>query len=853
MKHLCLIDGSGYIYRAFYGLPPMTRSDGTPVNAVYGFSKMVMKLINDMQADYVAVVFDVDRKTFRSDIYPEYKAHRPPAPDDLVPQFGLIREAVKAFNIPSVEMAGFEADDLIATYAKQAVEKGIKVTIVSCDKDLMQLTDNENLTLFDPMKNIEIGLEQVLKKFGVSPDKVIDVQSLAGDSSDNIPGIPGIGVKTAAQLINEYGDLETLLSHAHEIKQPKRRERLIEHADKARISKELVTLKTDVPTTKEFESFVLTKPDRDTALAFVDEQNFNSLRPVVEKWISENGNTAVFEPQPEKHYELVQTADALKKWVQTARKNGFVAVDTETTSTDSFNAKLVGISLATEVGKACYIPLRHVSSSNAQGSLLFGDETAEDSSLKQIPVAEALKILKPMLEDSGVLKIGHNIKYDMQILALESTLSINMTPIDDTMMLSYVLDGRLHGHGMDELAELHFGYETIKFKDVCGSGSSAITFDKVLLEEALNYAAEDADITLRLHKLLKSRLIAEHLVTVYEKLDRPLIPILEKMECEGVSVDTIQLKKLSEEFSKYINETAVEIYELAGDEFNIGSPKQLGEILFGKLGLEGGKKSKKTGAYSTSVDVLEELSKQGEKLPELVLKWRHFSKLKSTYTDALARQIHHKTKRVHTSYGQTMTSTGRLSSTNPNLQNIPIRTENGRKIRQAFVAKKGYKLLAADYSQIELRLLAHAADITALKQAFENGIDIHAATASQVFGVPVEGMPPEIRRNAKAINFGIIYGMSAFGLAQQLDISNSEAKEYIDTYFKQYPGIRKYMEHTKEEARKNGFVKTPLGRKCYVPEINSKNPKYRNASERAAINAPLQGGAADIIKLAMIQ
>jgi DNA polymerase-1 len=863
VKHLCLVDGSGFIFRAFHGLPPMTNPAGVPVNAVYGFVTMLMKLLTDSDADHLAVIFDAGRVTFRNGIYPEYKAHRPDPPEELVPQFALIRDAVRAFNLPCIEMAGYEADDLIATYARQAVERGARVTIVSSDKDLMQLV-GDGIGMYDPMKNRSIGVAEVLEKFAVRPEKVVDVQALAGDPTDNVPGVPGIGIKTAAQLIDEFGDLDTLLARAGEIKQPKRRESLQSHAEAARISRQLVRLKNDVPVVESLDDFGLRQADRETLLAFIDAHGFRSLRArVVASAAPSAGPRAATpasagsgrEPAPvlarpepvAQDYELVVDLAALDRWIAEARKVGIVAVDTETNSLDPLRCDLVGVSLATAPGRACYIPVLH-NPGGPQGLLDLGGPAA-DSGPKPLPKAEIVARLKVLLEDPAVLKVGHNIKFDLQVFA---GCGLSADPIDDTMLLSYVLESGAHGHGMDELALLFLDHKTIAYSDVCGSGKTRITFDRVPLDKALAYAAEDADITLRLHRLLKPRLMADHLVTVYETLERPLIPILAAMERAGILVDKAELQSMSIEFGRRMTDLEREICTLAGVEFNVGSPKQLGEILFEKLGLPGGKKSAKTGAWGTGADVLEELA-AAHPLPGRVLDWRQLAKLKSTYADALVDQINPATGRVHTSYAMAITSTGRLSSSDPNLQNIPIRTEEGRRIRRAFVAAPGFVLLSADYSQIELRLVAHVADIAGLKQAFRDGADIHAITASQVFGVPVEGMDPAIRRQAKAINFGIIYGISAFGLAQQLGISNGEAKQYIDAYFARYPEIRRYMDRTKELAKKQGWVQTLFGRKCYVQGIGDRNPAMRAFAERAAINAPIQGGAADIIKRAMIR
>jgi len=850
-----LIDGSGYIFRAFFALPPMTRPDGTPVNAVYGFTNMLSKLVEDSEASHLAVIFDTARKTFRNDIYPEYKAHRPPPPDELIPQFDLIRQATRAFNIACFELAGFEADDLIATFARRFAADGRDVVIVSSDKDLMQVV-GDRIRMMDPVKNLMIGRDEVFARFGVGPEKVVDVQALAGDSTDNVPGVPGIGVKTAAQLINEYGDLDTLLERAGEIKQPKRRENLIDHADLARVSRELVRLRDDVPTDETVADFVVKKPEPEVLLGFLAEQGFKSLvaRERARFGLADVGGAGGVvdpaAPPDEVEYSAVQSQDELMAWIAEATGAGVVAVDTETTSLDSMRAELVGVSMSVIGGRACYVPLGHVAP-RAQGTLgLDGDgDAAPGDAPRQIPMAAAIAALKPLLEDPGVLKIGHNIKYDMQVLA---RYGIDVAPVDDTMVLSYVLEGGAHGHGLDELATLHFGHANIKFSEVAGSGKNQVTFDEVSLEAAVPYAAEDADIAGRLHRLLKPRLVHDRMVALYETIERPLIPVLAEMERAGVKVDEMVLRELSGDFDRRGADLAEVIHALAGHDFNIGSPKQLGEILFDEMSLPGGKKGK-TGAYATGADVLEGLAAQGHDLPARVLHWRQLAKLKSTYTDALIGQINPDTGRVHTSYGQAIASTGRLSSTDPNLQNIPIRTEDGRKIRRAFVASDGCVLLSADYSQIELRLLAHVAKIDILTEAFRGGADIHAMTASEVFGIPVDGMDPAVRNRAKAINFGIIYGISAFGLARQLRIPQGEAKTYIESYFEHYPGIRDYMEATKEFARANGFVTTIFGRKCHVPGIQDKNPARRNFSERAAINAPLQGAAADIIKRAMIQ
>lgn len=859
---LILVDGSGYIFRAYHALPPMTRSDGVPVNAVYGFSNMLMKLMDDLldknETELIAVIFDAGRITFRNEIYPDYKANRDETPEDLLPQFDLIRDATRAFNVACIDMKGFEADDLIATYARMGKEAGLKVTVVSADKDLMQLV-GDGVDMLDPMKQRMIGPDQVMEKFGVAPDKVIDVQALAGDSADNVPGVPGIGVKTAALLLNEYGDLESILERASEIKQNKRRENLIEFADLARISKKLVTLKDDVPVTAALEDFGWQAPEPSIILDWLKDQGFRTLAAKVatELGAELSGEDAVASPaeqaatmKPDADYELVQDLASLEQWVARAYKAGVIAVDTETDALDAFRANLVGVSLSVEPGSGCYIPLGHTGSGD-QGTFDLGEpgEATKDAP-KQIPMDKAVAALKPLLESQGVLKVGQNIKYDMHVLR---RYGIGITPVDDTMVLSYVLDGSSHGHGMDELAQLHLGHKTIKFSDVCGKGKSQITFNQVPLETATDYAAEDADITLRLQRMLKPRLVEDRLTTVYERLDRALIPILVDMEAAGVKADAGVLKAMSKDFASRAANLEIEIHKLAGREFNVGSPKQLGEILFDEMALEGGKKTGKSGAWATGADILEDLAAQGHDLPAKVVDWRQVTKLKSTYTDALQNQINPDTGRVHTSYSQTVASTGRLSSNDPNLQNIPIRTEEGRKIRTAFIAENGMSLVSADYSQIELRLVAHVANIKALKDAFKNGEDIHAATASKMFGVPIEGMDPMVRRQAKAINFGIIYGISAFGLARQLSIPRGEAKDFIDAYFDQFPEIKTYMDETKAIAKKQGYVTTMFGRRCQTPGIGDRNPNVRGFSERAAINAPIQGGAADIIKRAMIR
>lgn len=865
-KTLYLIDGSGFIFRAYHALPPLTNPQGVPVGAVYGFVNMITKLMEGNNCDYVAVIFDAARKTFRNRIYSEYKAHRPPAPEDLVPQFPLVRDATHALNLPAIELEDFEADDIIATYAKQAQAQGITVTIVSSDKDLMQLV-GDGVSMYDAMKQKPIGEAEVKEKFGVTPEKVREVLSLIGDSSDNVPGVPGIGPKTAAELIGEYGDLENLLANAASIKQPKRRESLIQYAEQARMSKELVTLKTDVPLPP-LEELALRQPAPEKLVSFLEQQGFKTLTQRIRqkydgmipiaKAMQPVANAAAAPAATSapvtKDYTVVRDEAALAQWISTATSKGHVAFDTETTGLNAMQADIVGFSLSIEPGKACYVPLAHmIEQSSPTQSNLFGEST-ETSSQKvpapgQIPLARALEMLKPLLEDDSVTKIGHNIKYDMQLML---RYGIRIHPVQDSMLLSYVLHAGEHGQGMDELAERYLGHTNISYDDVTGTGKNRLRFDEVDIEKAGAYAAEDADVTLRLHDLFAPQVASEKLLGVYNQIERPLIDVLLDMECAGIKVDIAQLANLSSDFAARMQELEAEIHTLAGQPFNVGSPKQLGEILFETLQLPGGKKSAKTGAYTTDSGVLEDLADQGHALPSKVIEWRQLSKLKSTYTDALAQQVDPATGRVHTSFAMAITSTGRLSSSDPNLQNIPIRTSEGKKIRKAFIAADGCQLISADYSQIELRLLAHMADISVLKDAFNNGADIHAITASQMFGVPVVSVDSDLRRKAKTINFGIIYGISAHGLAARLGIGRSEAATYIEKYFAQYPGIRDYMEVSKEFARQNGYVVTLFGRRCHVPGINDKNGARRQFSERAAINAPLQGTAADIIKKAMI-
>ncbi len=874
--HLYLIDGSGYLFRAYHALPPLTRkSDGLPTGAVSGYCNMLWKLLEDMKSDaptHLAVIFDASEKTFRNDLYKEYKAHRPPAPEDLVPQFPLVRDATRAFGVSCVEMKGFEADDLIATYARLAREAGARCTIISSDKDLMQLVVDGKVELLDTMKNKRIASAEVMEKFGVAPNKVIHVQALAGDSTDNIPGVRGIGIKTAAELINEYGDVETLLKRAGEVKQNKRRESLIEQADNARISLKLVTLDDHVPLKEQASEFAVHAPDPAELIAFLKAMEFGSITrrvashfgvgedaipaaaqvahaPAVKIELPKSAapdDAALRAPIDHNAYVTVTSAKELDGWISRATAQGLVCVDTETTSLDPLQAGLCGVSLALEPGVACYIPCGH---RRGDGLTLDFSPEADSGAVVQLTEADVLARLKPLLEDPAVLKVGQNLKYDAAIL-LERGIRIH--PIDDTMLMSYVLEAGLHGHGMDELSELHLSHKPIAFSEVTGKGKDKLTFDCVPVAEATKYSAEDADVTLRLHTILKPKLAEIGKRTVYETLERPLVMVLTDMERAGITIDPELLRRLSNDFGKIQSGLESEIHKLAGQEFNIGSPKQLGEILFDKMGLTGGRKTK-TGAWSTDVDVLEEVAAEGHPIAKKVLEWRGLAKLRGTYTDALPGYINPKTGRVHTSYAMASTTTGRLASTDPNLQNIPVRTEEGRRIRQAFIAAKGHKLISADYSQIELRLLAHIADIPELKKAFAENLDIHAMTASEIFGVPVKDMPAEIRRRAKAINFGIVYGISGFGLAAQLGIPQGEASDYIKKYFTRFPGIRDYMEDTKQFARTHGFVETLFGRRIHIREINSKIQGFRGGAERAAINAPIQGAAADVIRRAMVR
>ncbi len=886
--HLLLIDGSSFIFRAYHALPPLTRkSDGLPVGAVSGFCNMLYRVIdnfkNGEEPSHIAVIFDYSGKSFRNDIYPQYKAHRPPAPEDLVPQFPLVREATKAFSISSIEQEGYEADDIIATYAKIAKQRGGKITIISSDKDLMQLIDKEGaIKMFDSIKNRTIGYQDVIEKFGVEPEKLTELQSLAGDSVDNIPGVPGIGVKTAAQLINEYGNLENLLNHAHEIKQNKRRENLIKFASQARISHNLVTLKKDVPLEHKLEELKRRQINAKQIVPFLKAMEFNTILQRIAKKLNididkyeadknlialnktkDNNNDCDDEldiatnyaqkihqkilkiPFEKENYQTITDYEQLQSFIDEIIKQGYVAIDCETTSLDNQQAELVGISLSTKLGKACYIPLNHVSGQDD----IFGEAKIEG----QLDIERVLAMLKPILQDLSIVKILQNAKYDMGVF---SRYNISLNPIDDTMILSFAFDGA-RANNMDALAKKWLNHTPISYKEIAGSGKNQIGFEQISIEKASQYAAEDADITLRLWYIFRAYLLAKKSVTIYQTIEKPLIPVLAKMEKRGILIDKQILAKLSQDFAERAHELEKQAHNIAGEQFNLASPKQLGEILFDKMNLKGGKKTK-SGAWATGVSVLEELALEGEtkearNLAKTILDWRALSKLKSTYCDALPNFINPKTGRVHTSYHQAAVITGRLSSSDPNLQNIPIRTKDGRKIRSAFVAPDGYLLISADYSQIELRILAHIADIEALKNAFANGLDIHAMTASEIFNVPIKEMDSETRRRAKAINFGIIYGISAFGLARQLGISRSEAGDYIKAYFKKFPGIKDYMNRQRELVKQQGFVTTIFGRKIMLENANSKSASERAFVERVAINAPIQGSAADIIKRAMIK
>ena len=844
--HFYLIDGSGYIFRAYYALPPLTRkSDGLPVGAVSGFCSMLFKLLEDSKSNenlqkptHFAVIFDAARKTFRNEIYSDYKANRSEAPDDLAPQFEYIRKSVVAFNLPSVDLPNYEADDLIATYAEQILSKGAKVTIVSSDKDLMQLY-KKDVRLFDPMKNKFITPEDILTKFGVGPEKVIDVQSLAGDSSDNVPGVPGIGVKTAAELINKYGTLEKLLDNAHEIKQNKRRETLIENKDKAIISKKLVTLMKDAPVEKKIEEFQLKEIDKDKLYKFLREMEFNRLlssvtstygAPQLEETATDIAPKEKQQNINKKNYHLITNEKEIDEWINEAEEVGELAIDTETSSLDAHQADLVGISLSTKIGKACYIPIGH----KFKGCL------------KKEAV---IKKLKPLLEDKSVKKIGQNIKFDFIVLFKQG---INMNSMEDTMLMSYVLDAGKNRHNMDTLSEIHLQHKTISFKEIVGTGKKEINFSDVELDKAMEYAAEDADITYRLYKIFSKNLKLEKLTNIYEIFEKPLIKILAFMEIEGIKIDNKFLKVLSEKFEKKINKLEKEVFKISKKEFNIASPKQLGEIIYNDLKIAVLKKTRK-GSFATNASVLEDLAFKGHKFPQLILDWRQVSKLKNTYSDALPEHINPTTKRVHTSFLLAATTTGRLASSNPNLQNIPIKSEDGKDIRKAFTAEKGFTLISADYNQIEMRILADLADVKELKKAFKNNEDIHSLTASQVFDVDIKKVDQDMRRKAKAINFGIIYGISQYGLAKQINVSNHEADEFLNAYFSRFPEIKIYMDGTIKFCRKSGYVNNIFGRRSHFNGINDKNFNVRNFQERASINAPIQGSASEIMRLAMIR
>jgi DNA polymerase I len=918
--HVFLVDGSSYIFRAYHALPPLNRkSDGLQVNAVLGFCNMLWKLLRDMPEDdrptHLAIILDKSEVTFRNEIYPDYKAHRPPAPDDLIPQFALIRDAVRAFDLPCLEQAGFEADDLIATYARLATERGATTTIVSSDKDLMQLV-TDKVTMYDTMKDRRIGISEVIEKFGVPPNKVVEVQALAGDSTDNVPGVPGIGVKTAAQLIVEYGDLDALLFRATEIKQPKRREALIENAEKARISRKLVLLDDKVKLDVPLDDLAVQEPDARKLIAFLKAMEFSTLTRRVAEYSqidpanieaampSSAASSAVAVPSPlagegqgggfsdadqtppsrtaarsdlphkgggdkkdkasslkgtpaaladaraeaarktpldRAKYQTIRTLEELKAWIARAYDLGHVAIEAKSSSEDPMQAEFSGIALALASNDACYMPFAHKQPGGGAG--LFDAGLAPD----QIREREALDALRPLLESAGILKIGFNIKFGAVMLA---QAGVTLRNYDDVQLMSYALDAGRNAHGLDSLAERWLGHATLTHGELVGSGKGKLTFDQVAINRATAYSAEDADVIYRLWRALKPRLVAERMTTVYETLERPLVAVLARMERHGISIDRQVLSRLSGDFAQTAARVEAELQELAGEPINVGSPKQIGDILFGKMGLPGGSKTK-TGAWSTSAQVLDDLAEQGYDFPKKILEWRQVSKLKSTYTDALPTYVNPQTHRVHTTYALAATTTGRLSSNEPNLQNIPVRTEDGRKIRRAFIATPGHKLVSADYSQIELRLLAEIADVPSLRQAFRDKLDIHAMTASEMFGVPIKDMPSEVRRRAKAINFGIIYGISAFGLANQLGIAREEASAYIKKYFERFPGIRDYMDETREFCRKNGYVATLFGRKCYYPEIKASNASIRSFNERAAINARLQGSAADIIRRAM--
>ena len=848
-KHLFLIDGSGYIFRAYYALPPLTRkSDGLPVGAVSGFCNMLYSFLEKARAgnsmdtpSHLAVIFDSARKNFRNDIYKEYKGNRSDAPEDLIPQFDYIRKAVKAFNLPSIELQNYEADDLIATYKIQAKKEKIKLTIVSSDKDLMQLVDQDTYML-DTMKDKHIGIDEVKEKFGVPPEKVIDVQSLAGDSVDNVPGVPGIGIKTAAELINQFGSLDELLKKAETIKQPKRRQTLLDNKSNALISRELVTLKNDVPVKETINDFILKPFDKEKIFSFLDEMEFTKIKKRIEQTYGMSETN--FKPSStvvkkslknEAGFNIIYDKKEIETILAKADDQGFFAVDTETNSLDSQKAELVGVSLAVNENQAYYVPVGH--------------KNKDDKEIKkQIKIEDLIKILKPYLEDETIKKVGQNIKYDLKIF---KKYGIHLKSFEDTMLLSYALDSGLNRHNLDILAKIHLDHENIKYKDVAGTGKSEVTFDQVKIIDSYRYACEDADVTLKLYNIFKERLVKEKCFHIYENLEIPLVDVLARMECQGIKIDKKILSQLSETFSKNLKVLEKKIYKIAGEEFNIGSTKQLGDILYEKLKISGTKKTKK-GNFATNVNVLEDLAGKGHEFPKLVLDWRQKSKLKNTYTDTLPEHIDPKTKRIHTSFLLAATTTGRLASSDPNLQNIPIKSKEGKEIRSAFVAESGYSIISADYSQIEMRVLAHVGDVKELKKAFRNNEDIHSITASQIFDCDIKKINEDMRRKAKAINFGIIYGISSYGLAKQISVSNPEAEQFLFSYFKKFPEIKDYMQETLKFCRKHGYVKTMFERKCHFPNINDKNHTLKSFQERAAINAPIQGAAADIIRYAMI-
>mgnify|MGYP000106020106 FL=1 len=840
--HFYLIDGSGYIFRAYYALPPLSRkSDGLPTGAVNGFCTMLYKLLEDSRSDagknkptHFVVIFDSARKNFRNEIYKDYKANRTETPEDLAPQFEYIRKSVEAFNVTSTEMLNYEADDLIATYTDKIIKKGAKVTIVSGDKDLMQLV-KPGVRLYDPMKSRVLGNKEVKEKFGVEPSKVVDVQALAGDSSDNVPGVPGIGIKTAAELINKYKSLETLLEKAHEIPQNKRRETILENKNKAILSRKLVELKNDVPVKQKIETFTLKKINKEKLYDFLREMEFNRLLSQVisrygetfEQKVKNLKKTPIFDL---KKYQTILKINQLEEWIKKIEEKGIVAVDTETSSLNPHEANLVGISLCSGPGTACYIPLEHITEKVLEKKIV-------------------LKKLKNILQDKSIKKIGQNIKFDFIILLRNE---IKLDPIEDTMLMSYALDAGKHRHNMDNLSEIHLNHKPISFKEVAGTGKKQISFNKVPIKLATQYAAEDADVTFRLYTFFRERLDKEKLLKIYELFEKPMVNLLSQMEIEGIKINSSFLKELSKKFDNKIKKLEKEIFSIAKREFNIGSPKQLGEILYNELKIAKIKKTKK-GGFATSAAVLEDLAFKGHKLPRIVLDWRQLTKLKNTYTDALPEHLNANTNRVHTSFLLAATTTGRLASSEPNLQNIPIKTEDGKEIRKAFIAERNHSLISADYNQIEMRILADIADVKELKKAFKNNEDVHSLTASQVFDIPLNKIDKETRRRAKAINFGIIYGISQYGLAKQISVSNSEAAEFLKSYFKKFPEIKDYMNATINFCRKSGYVNNIFGRRCYITGINDKNYNVRNFQERAAINAPIQGSAADIMRLAMIK